>query len=189
MTIQPKLTNKAGGTKQKIVLAAKAIFAEHGFEASSMSRIASKAGIDKSSLYYFFKSKEDLFGEVTVSVWKDLERIIIDHLESGKRNNARKVLSEACQDFIKTSTDAGLAMTRMELPKLGSPVFKEISEIIEAMRKRSEKFLATHGVKSPSVAYSIISNAIHSYMLHCRLGKPQPPPKVYSDYLSSLFIT
>jgi AcrR family transcriptional regulator len=188
MTRRSKIKSKEGGTKHKVIMAAKDVFAERGFEGSSMSRIAARAGIDKSSLYYFFKNKEDLFAAVTVGVWKDLEGIVLKNLGSNKLKDGRKILSKACQEFIKTSTAAGLSMTRMELPRLGNPAFKEILAIIRNMQKRSEEFLLDQGVKNPQVAYVIISNAIHSYMLHCRLGKPQPSPKVYSDYLSSLFI-
>ncbi len=36
-------------------------FAEHGYDAASLNRIIEKAGIGKSSLYYYFDDKADLF--------------------------------------------------------------------------------------------------------------------------------
>jgi AcrR family transcriptional regulator len=47
-------------TRDKIVKAASALFYREGIRAVSVDRIAEKAGITKRSLYYHFKSKDDL---------------------------------------------------------------------------------------------------------------------------------
>jgi AcrR family transcriptional regulator len=46
---------------QEIVLAALEVFDRHGFQAASLEHIAGQAGIGKSTLYEYFKSKEELF--------------------------------------------------------------------------------------------------------------------------------
>lgn len=51
-------------TKNKILNVAEALFAEKGFDGTSMGEIAKKVGINKSSIYYYFESKDKLLEEV-----------------------------------------------------------------------------------------------------------------------------
>jgi TetR/AcrR family transcriptional regulator len=51
-------------TEFRILEAAKKVFIQQGLEGTSMQQIADEAGINKSLLHYYFRSKEKLFGEV-----------------------------------------------------------------------------------------------------------------------------
>jgi AcrR family transcriptional regulator len=46
--------------RRNIMEVALEVFAEHGYEASSISMIATRAGVSKGLMYNYFKSKEDL---------------------------------------------------------------------------------------------------------------------------------
>ena len=48
----------------KILTAAEAVFAEHGFSGASMSEIARRAGIPKPNLHYYCRTKEELYQRV-----------------------------------------------------------------------------------------------------------------------------
>lgn len=48
------------------------LFAEKGFEATSMRDIASAAGVSKALLYHHFNSKDDLFARISFSATQDL---------------------------------------------------------------------------------------------------------------------
>jgi AcrR family transcriptional regulator len=48
-------------TRQKLVDAAKTVFARYGFEAATIEDIAAKAGYTRGAFYCNFKSKEDIF--------------------------------------------------------------------------------------------------------------------------------
>jgi TetR/AcrR family transcriptional regulator len=48
----------------KILGAAEAVFAEHGFSGAAMSEIARRAGIPKPNLHYYCKTKEELYRRV-----------------------------------------------------------------------------------------------------------------------------
>ncbi|WP_300720258.1 TetR/AcrR family transcriptional regulator [Pseudomonas sp.] len=54
--------------KELIVRAASEEFADKGFAASKTSDIAAKAGVPKPNVYYYFKSKENLYREVLESI-------------------------------------------------------------------------------------------------------------------------
>ena len=56
----PKPPRKAELTRAKIVEAALNLFAERGFEQTTMRLIADRAGVSVGNAYYYFRSKEDL---------------------------------------------------------------------------------------------------------------------------------
>lgn len=53
-------TEQAGG-RERILLAARRLFAESGYRGLSMREIADAAGVTKAALYYHFRDKEALF--------------------------------------------------------------------------------------------------------------------------------
>ncbi len=53
-----------------IVDAAIAEFREHGFDATSMDRIAATAAVSKRTVYNHFPSKDELFAEILQRMWE-----------------------------------------------------------------------------------------------------------------------
>jgi AcrR family transcriptional regulator len=51
-------------------------FAEKGYEAASLNEILAAAGFGKSSYYYYFADKEDLFATVLEDLWARVEKEI-----------------------------------------------------------------------------------------------------------------
>ncbi|MBI9067695.1 MAG: TetR/AcrR family transcriptional regulator [Salinivirgaceae bacterium] len=58
------MTEKEKHTEEKIAEAAREVFIEKGMDGARMQEIADKAGINKSLLHYYFRSKEKLFNFV-----------------------------------------------------------------------------------------------------------------------------
>ena len=58
--------------KELILRAASEEFADKGFAATKTSDIAAKAGLPKPNIYYYFKSKENLYREVLESIIEPL---------------------------------------------------------------------------------------------------------------------
>jgi TetR/AcrR family transcriptional regulator len=56
------MTEHEKQTEERIVEAAKEVFIEKGMSGARMQEIADKAGINKSLLHYYFRTKEKLFG-------------------------------------------------------------------------------------------------------------------------------
>jgi TetR/AcrR family transcriptional regulator, cholesterol catabolism regulator len=67
----PKHASRPGETRARIKLAATELFAEKGFHGTGVTEIGDRAGIQRGSLYYHIKSKDDL-------LWQ----IISDHLRA-----------------------------------------------------------------------------------------------------------
>ncbi len=53
-----------GGTRERIVLAAAELIYRQGFGATSLDMVARRAGVNRGSLYYFFRSKKALALEI-----------------------------------------------------------------------------------------------------------------------------
>lgn len=62
---QPSHANVARSDQRGLLLdVATAAFAEHGYEATSVQKIASAAGISKAKVFYYFDGKEELYSRV-----------------------------------------------------------------------------------------------------------------------------
>ncbi len=58
---RPRFTQLPEPKRRRILDAAAAEFAQHGFGAASYNRIIRSAGVSKGAMYYYFDDKEDLF--------------------------------------------------------------------------------------------------------------------------------
>jgi AcrR family transcriptional regulator len=56
-------------TKERLLKAALDVFAEQGYQTASVEEIASRAGVTKGALYYWFRDKEDLAADVQRELW------------------------------------------------------------------------------------------------------------------------
>ena len=56
------------------------LFAEKGFEATSMRDIASAAGVSKALLYHHFASKDDVYARISFLATKDLYSFVEDRI-------------------------------------------------------------------------------------------------------------
>ncbi|WP_432105165.1 TetR/AcrR family transcriptional regulator [Streptomyces sp. bgisy091] len=71
---------RRGNTRQRIQDVALELFAEQGYEKTSLREIAEKLQVTKAALYYHFKTKEDIL----VSIFEDLNRPVGELVEWGK---------------------------------------------------------------------------------------------------------
>lgn len=69
-------------TKERLIKAAARIFARFGFEKSTMEEIAAEARKGKSSLYYYFTGKEEVFNAVVEYEAEILKAKLIESLEN-----------------------------------------------------------------------------------------------------------
>ena len=58
--------------RAQIIQAALACFARKGYNNTTMDDIVAESGLSKGSLYWYFKSKDELFAEAMLSVFMDV---------------------------------------------------------------------------------------------------------------------
>ena len=71
---------RRGNTRQRIQDVALELFAEQGYEKTSLREIAEHLDVTKAALYYHFKTKEDIL----ISLFEDLTRPIDELIDWGR---------------------------------------------------------------------------------------------------------
>ena len=92
--------------KEKILRAASEEFADKGFAATKTSDIAAKAGLPKPNVYYYFKSKDNLYREVLESI---IEPILAASTPFNPDGEPKEVLSNYIRSKIRISRDLPFA--------------------------------------------------------------------------------
>ncbi|MFC8240129.1 TetR/AcrR family transcriptional regulator [Streptomyces chartreusis] len=72
---------RRGNTRQRIQDVALGLFAEQGYEKTSLREIAERLDVTKAALYYHFKTKE----EIIVSLFEDLTKPIEELIDWGRQ--------------------------------------------------------------------------------------------------------
>ncbi|GAA2457171.1 TetR family transcriptional regulator [Streptomyces glaucus] len=89
---------RRGDTRQRIQDVALELFAEQGYEKTSLREIAERLEVTKAALYYHFKTKE----EILVSIFEDLSRPIEDLVAWGR---AQPPTLETRQEVVRRYSD------------------------------------------------------------------------------------
>lgn len=90
---------RRGDTRQRIQDVALELFAEQGYEKTSLREIAERLEVTKAALYYHFKTKE----EILVSIFEDLSRPIDELIQWGK---AQPHSLETKQEVLRRYSEA-----------------------------------------------------------------------------------
>ena len=69
-------------TRAKILEVAEREFAESGFSGAHLQRIAEQVGVQKTALYYYFASKEQLYVAVLLRVLEELDGVVAGAVDS-----------------------------------------------------------------------------------------------------------
>ncbi|MFJ7918996.1 TetR/AcrR family transcriptional regulator [Lysinibacillus fusiformis] len=80
-------------TFQKIIEVAYVMFAEKGFEKTSLAMIAAEVGISKPAIYYYFQSKDQLITYLFDELYKVIQQdIAVDYQELSRVNFKEELL-------------------------------------------------------------------------------------------------
>jgi AcrR family transcriptional regulator len=90
---------RRGNTRQRIQDVALGLFAEQGYEKTSLREIAERLDVTKAALYYHFKTKE----EIIVSLFEDLTKPLEDLIEWGRE---QPHTLEMKQDIMRRYSEA-----------------------------------------------------------------------------------
>lgn len=99
---EPRKRDKS--TRERILDEALALFAQRGFEATSVHDIASEVGIKAPSLYKHFAGKQAIFDAI-------VDRALEDHLAAAARLGAPKVGEGAAQEYARANEETMVRIT------------------------------------------------------------------------------
>ena len=92
------------GTRSRVQQVALELFAEQGYEKTSLREIAERLGVTKAALYYHFKSKEDIVHSFTDDYFAELDALL-DWAKNQPRGeeNRREVLDRYVSIVLASS--------------------------------------------------------------------------------------
>ena len=124
------MAEKEPGTEEKILNSAKKIFQQKGMDGARMQEIADEAGINKSLLHYYYRSKQLLFEAVFYRAFSllvpQLTKVLNDDTE----------LEEKIRNF--TASHIGFILKHPYLPNF---IFQELNRnprFLEKMRNKQD---------------------------------------------------
>lgn len=89
---------KAEGRRREILVAAAAVFARDGYASASLDDVAAQIGVTKGVIYYYFRSKEEIFTEIRATAIRDaIERLEAIVAEGG---TPQQLLRAAVRDLV-----------------------------------------------------------------------------------------
>lgn len=92
-------------TKDRIRNGAVAMFAQRGYDETTLDEIAEAAGVAKGTLYYHFKNKEALYGYVLAQGLQDLTEAIARALDGLTPVDQVAALNDALFSYLATERD------------------------------------------------------------------------------------
>ncbi|MFE7934767.1 TetR/AcrR family transcriptional regulator [Streptomyces sp. NPDC057456] len=103
VTMDGTKQQRRGNTRQRIQDVALELFAEQGYEKTSLREIAERLEVTKAALYYHFKTKE----EIIVGIFTDLTKPIEDLIEwGGSQPHTLDTKQELVRRYSKALSEA-----------------------------------------------------------------------------------
>ena len=197
MSVTDQPSTAQAGTRERIVAAAVALFAERGFDATSVNEVVLRAGVAKGALYHHFASKDDLLYEVYRELVDRQLAGLAEILgrDSGSRAPA-DTLRELIADLVVT-TAARVGEAKVffrESHRLGDAnqarvraarrsIHDAVTDLVRSAQARGE-FAA---VASPEMVAFTVFGVINELPLWYRPDGPKQPAELAAE-LSDLIL-
>jgi len=97
---------RSDATRRRIIAAARGLFAEHGYDATSLEALTMRAGVSKGALYHHYADKSD----VLAAAYEDLEHELSERLVTVASGSADPVeaLRAGCHEFLDACRDPAI---------------------------------------------------------------------------------
>src|SRR3954471_2780873 len=97
---QPKPARNADRTREAILDAAETLFADHGYESTSLQAVGEAAGISRGTPGYFFGSKEGLYKAVLDRSFARVEEILRESYDGGDAADAHELMHRVLRAYL-----------------------------------------------------------------------------------------
>jgi AcrR family transcriptional regulator len=106
--------DRSATTRAALVSAARELFADQGFAATTRDEIAARAGVTRGALYHHFESKSTLAAAVVAELENELvDRVVVAAAEG---DGVREELHLGCRAYMDASADPTIARILAEAP-------------------------------------------------------------------------
>ena len=135
MGIQERKEREKERRRQQIIVAAKRVFSEKGFNKATMEDIAKEAELSPGTLYLYFKNKEELYASLSLRILQYLH-IRVTHVNKDAALSSEQKLSalmEAMYDVYDFDPLIIINMFHLQssetLKNLSEPLLEEIKDL------------------------------------------------------------
>ena len=112
-----------------ILKAASTVIARDGYEGASVRKVAARAGVGLSGIYYYFKNKDELLYAIQTNTFSTLVELLKERLSGldDPREKLRAVISNHVEFFVNNIND--LKVCVHEIESLSGANYKDVLEI------------------------------------------------------------
>lgn len=105
MVVRRTQADRSAATKEALVVASRALFAEHGFAGVSTEAIVQAAGVTRGAMYHQFADKTDLFEAVLIAVETDVMNQIVETVVASGTTDPIEAMRVGAAAMLDASTD------------------------------------------------------------------------------------
>jgi len=167
----------AASTRAEIISLATAFFADSSYHAASLRQLADRAGIRAASIYYHFKSKEELLASIIIDtvddLFRELSEIMADNVDP--RERLRRIVTAHLRHCVSRPEETRLILEQSHF--LGPDTLDAVRAKQRMMFEFYRNCIAAcfapgaEGVQKPSV---LALNALGVINNFARWARPDP---------------
>ena len=179
--------------RERVIRQARELFLAQGYAAVSMQQIADAVGVNKATLYHYFRDKQALFIAVMVEQGKQMNAAVAAALAAGEtlpdklQSVAQTVLDMQHSDFGRLSSDMHLHVSeegRAEVfARCGVP-WAQISDMLREAATRGE----IRPVDADFAGRSFFGMIISQRWQRIKSGSDSYPEETLAQSLAGLFV-
>lgn len=168
---------------QKILDAAYILIAQNGYESTSISQIAKKAGISKGLLYNYFSSKEEMLSVLVNNAMNEGDAMLSEIDSSNPKETLRALLNwyfddlTARPDHWKLMTELTFKIQKFEF--IHAIFINKMNEYVAFL----EKLLKSIGVPHPNEEARVLVSLFDGIGVHYLVMREDYPIETMKKYL------
>lgn len=151
---------------EELLQAALELFAEHGFDGTSVRMIAEKAGMNIAMISYYFGSKEKMLYEL-IHRKTSLTRTHLDDLTTNRQMNDWEKIQSLIDRYTERITVTGGQFHKIMMRELSIGARKEITDLIQERITYNKE--AVRGIIGSGVRKKIFRKDIDFAMMMCTM--------------------
>jgi len=137
MGVKERREREEYGRLEAILVAAESVFTRSGYHEARMDDIAAAAELSKGTIYYYFKSKDEIFARLLA---RESEKMIAEIRSRIPEPLAFREALEQIVDFFLEYTEANRGFLKMALPSMGRFIRFGDPEIVRRATKSFASF-------------------------------------------------
>ncbi|MBT2478042.1 TetR/AcrR family transcriptional regulator [Streptomyces sp. ISL-94] len=162
---------RRGNTRQRIQDVALELFAEQGYEKTSLREIAERLEVTKAALYYHFKTKEDIIISLFEDLTRPIDELIVWAEEQPRTLETKRELLRryskaiaACAPLFRFMQENQATMRELSI---GETMKNRLLRLVELVRREDDPL--TDQVRSVSALFTL-----HAGMMFLQHMKSDP---------------